>query len=281
MSFFFHHPPSLEAEFTLKDPPDKGGIDTVLLSSRLWAHLSVPQDSRVLVHTSLGDSIAPLLTSQELEYLTCWASEDPEVRPLHVDGVFVSCNHYHKVECIAIPPHWSDLYPHIFGSFNGRRNLHLSIAEDISLFEVVLTAQTPDAYSFALSHGSALEEWLFNSSLVIRSGEELILPRALFLSNGNASEVSSSTFCSYRYKVDVAYPYSQGIVQPNVTQVMVACYDDGEEIREGTSTNGTYSSNPEPASEPVEINESFLITAALPASAANHSAPYEGECSPV
>ncbi|OJA08223.1 hypothetical protein AZE42_09390 [Rhizopogon vesiculosus] len=257
MSFFFRHPPSLESAFTLKDPPDKGGSDTVLLSPQLWASLSVPQDSRVLVLISSGDSIAPLLTSQELEYLTCWASEDPDV------------------ENIAIPPHWSDLYPHIFGSFNGRWNLHLSAAEDVSLFEVVLTAQTPDAYSFALSHGSALEEWLFNSSLVIRAGEELILPRTLFLSNGNAPESFPSTFCSYRYKVDVAYPYSQGIMRRNVTQVLVACYGGGGEIRGGASTNGTYSPDPETASEPVEISESFLITAALPASVANHNAPYD------
>jgi peroxin-6 len=143
--------------------------------------------------------------------------------------------------------------------------------------EVVLTAQTPDAYSFALSHGFALEEWLFNSSLVIRNGEELNLPRTLFLSNGNASEALPSMFSSYRYKVDVVYPYSQGIVQRNVTQVMVACYDEGAEIEGGTSTNGTYSSDPEIASEPVEISESFLITAAIPANVAHHHAPYEGE----
>jgi len=174
---------------------------------------------------------------------------------------FVPSNHYHKVEHIAIPPHWSDLYPHIFASFDGRRNLHLSSAEDVSLSEVVLTAQTPDAYSFALSHGSALEEWLFNSSLVIRAGEELNLPRTMFLSNGNASETFPSTFSSYCYKVDVAYPYSQGIMQPNVTQVVVACYDEGAETGGSTSTNST---NPEIASEPVEISESFLMTAALP-----------------
>jgi peroxin-6 len=83
MSFFFHHPSSVEGEFTLKDLPDKRGSDTVLLSSRLWSCVSAPQDSRVLVHISPSDSIAPLLTSKELEYLTCWASEDPDVRPLH------------------------------------------------------------------------------------------------------------------------------------------------------------------------------------------------------
>jgi peroxin-6 len=195
----------------------------------------------------------------------------------YMRSCFVPCNHYHKVEYIAIPPHWSDLYPQIFGSFNGRRSLHLYATEDVSLLEVVLTAQTPDAYSFALSHGSALEEWLFNSSLVIRNGEELNLPRTLFLSNGNASEALPSMFSSYRYKVDVVYPYSQGIVQRNVTQVMVACYDEGAEIEGGTSTNGTYSSDPEIASEPVEISESFLITAAIPANVAHHHAPYEGE----
>lgn len=197
----------------------------------------------------------------------------------YMRSCLISCNHCDKVECIAIPPSWSDLYPHIFASFNGRRNLHLSAAEDVSLFEVVLTAQTPDAYSFALSHGSALEEWLFNSSLVIRTGEELNLPRTLFLSNGNASEAFPST--SYRYQVDIAYPYSQGIVQRNVTQVMVACYDEGAETEGSMSTNSTYSSDPRIASEPVEISESFLITAALPESMAHHVTPCDGESLPV
>ncbi|KAG0705248.1 AAA-domain-containing protein [Suillus ampliporus] len=253
MSFFFRHPPSVEGEFTLKDPPDKAGSDTVLLSSRLWAYLSTPQDSRVLILLSSGDSLAPLLTSQDLECLTCWANEDPDI------------------ECIAVPPHWSDLYHRIFGSFNGQRKLHLSRAEDVSLSEVVLTAQTPDAYSFALSHSSALEEWFFNSSLIIRTGEELDLPRTLFLSNGDASEAFPS---SYRYKIDVAYPYSQGIVRRNVTQFVVTCYDEGAEIGGGSSIVSIYS-DAEIASEPLEISESFLITAALPATVAQHTGPYE------
>lgn len=258
MSLFFRHLPSVEGEFTLKDPPNKAGSDTVLLSSRLWAYLSTPQDSRVLVLISSGDSTtAPLLTSRDLEYLTCWATEDPDT------------------ECIAVPPHWPDLYPHIFRSFNGRRKLHVSHSEDVSLSEVVLTAQTPDAYSFALSHSSALEEWLFHSSLIIRTGEELHLPRTLFLSNGDASEVLPSAFCSYRYKIDVAYPYSQGIVERNVTQFVVACFDEGAEVGGGTSAVGIYLPDAEIALEPLEISESFLITAALPATVAPHNGIYE------
>ena len=89
MSLFFRHPPSLEDVFTLKDPPDKAGSDTVLLSSRLWAYLSAPQDSRILVLISSGDSISSSSALRELEYLTCWASEDPEVRHLH-DVMFCS-----------------------------------------------------------------------------------------------------------------------------------------------------------------------------------------------
>lgn len=257
MSLFFRHLPSVEGEFTLKDPPNKAGSDTVLLSSRLWAYVSTPQDSRVLVLISSGDSTAPLLTSRDLEYLTCWATEDPDI------------------ECIAVPPHWPDLYPHIFGSFNGRRKLHVSHSEDGSLSEVVLTAQTPDAYSFALSHSSALEEWLFHSSLIIRTGEELHLPRTLFLLNGDASEALPSAFCSYRYKIDVAYPYSQGIAERNVTQFVVACFDEGAEIGGGTSADGIYLPDAEMALEPLEISESFLITAALPATVAQHNGIYE------
>ncbi|KAG1756209.1 P-loop containing nucleoside triphosphate hydrolase protein [Suillus paluster] len=257
MSFFFRQPPSVEGEFTLKDPPDKAGSDTVLLSSRLWAYLSTPQDSRVLIIISSGDSIAPLLTFQDLECLTCWANEDPDI------------------ECIAIPPHWSDLYPHIFGTFNSQQKLYLSRAEDVSLSEVVLTAQTPDAYSFASSHSSAMEEWLFNSSLIIRTGEELHVPRTLSLSNGDASETSPSALYPYRYKIDVAYPYSQGIIRRNVTQFVVTCCDQGAEIGGDSSTVGIHSSDAELASEPLEISESFLITAALPAAVAHHAGPYE------
>lgn len=190
---------------------------------------------------------------------------------------FVALNHCHKIECIAVPPHWPDLYPHIFGSFNGRRKLHVSHSEDGSLSEVVLTAQTPDAYSFALSHSSALEEWLFHSSLIIRTGEELHLPRTLFLLNGDASEALPSAFCSYRYKIDVAYPYSQGIAERNVTQFVVACFDEGAEIGGGTSADGIYLPDAEMALEPLEISESFLITAALPATVAQHNGIYEGE----
>ncbi|KAG1843615.1 AAA-domain-containing protein [Suillus subalutaceus] len=255
MSLFFRHSLSVEGEFTLKDPPNLAGNDTVLLSSRLWTYLSTPHDSCVLVLISSGDSTAPLLASQDLECLTCWANEDPDI------------------ECITVPPHWPDLYPHIFGSFNGRRKLHVSRAGDVSLSEVVLTAQTPDAYSFALSHSSSLEEWLFHSSLIIRTGEELHLPRTLFLSNGDASEALPSALCSYRYKIDVAYPYSQGIVEHNVTQFVVACFDEGAEIG-GLSAVGIYPSDVEIASEPLEISESFLITAALPATA-QHNGPYE------
>ncbi|KAG1754185.1 AAA-domain-containing protein [Suillus lakei] len=254
MSLFFRHPPSVEGEFTLKDLP---GSDTVLLSSRLWAYLSTPQDSRIVVLVSSGDSTAFLLTSQDSECLTCWANEDPDI------------------ECIAIPPHWPDLHPHIFGSFNGRRKLHVSRAEGVSLSEVVLTAQTPDAYNFAMFHSPVLEEWLFRSPLIIRTGEELHLPRTLFLSNGDASETLPSALCSYRYKIDVAYPYPQGIVQRNVTQFVVAFFDEGDEIGGGTSTFGLHLSDAEIASEPLEISESFLITAALPATAAQHNGPYE------
>lgn len=154
----------------------------------------------------------------------------------------------------------------------------MSHSEDVSLSEVVLTAQTPDAYSFALSHSSALEEWLFHSSLIIRTGEELHLPRTLFLSNGDASEALPSAFCSYRYKIDVAYPYSQGIVERNVTQFVVACFDEGAEVGGGTSAVGIYLPDAEIALEPLEISESFLITAALPATVAPHNGIYEGEC---
>jgi peroxin-6 len=191
---------------------------------------------------------------------------------------FVALNHCHKIECIAVPPHWPDLYPHIFRSFNGRRKLHVSHSEDVSLSEVVLTAQTPDAYSFALSHSSALEEWLFHSLPIIRTGEELHLPRTLFLSNGDASEALPSAFCSYRYKIDVAYPYSQGIVERNVTQFVVACFDEGAEVGGGTPAIGIYLPDAEIALEPLEISESFLITAALPATVAQHNVIYEGEC---
>lgn len=191
---------------------------------------------------------------------------------------FVPLNHCHKIECIGIPPHWPDLYPHIFGSFNGRQKLHVSRSEDVSLSEVVLTAQTADAYSFALSHSSALEEWLFHSSLIIRTGEELHLPRTLFLSNGDASEALPLAFCSYRYKIDVAYPYSQGIVERNITQFVVACFDEGAEIGGGTSAVGIYLPDVEIASESLEISESFLITAALPTTVAQHNGPYEGKC---
>lgn len=220
MSLFFGHSPSVEGEFALKNPPNKGGSDTVLLSSQLWAYLFTPQDSRVLVLISSGDSTTPLLSYQDSEYLTCWANEDPDI------------------ECIAVPPHWPDLYPHIFGSFNGRRKLHVSRAEDISLSEVVLTAQTSDAYSFALSHSSALEKWLFHSSLIIRTGEELHLPRTLVLSNGDAPEALPSAVCSYRYKINATYPYSQGIVECNVTQFVVTSFDEGVEIGGGPSTVG-------------------------------------------
>lgn len=84
MSLFFRHLPSVEGEFTLEDPSNKADSDTVLLSSRLWAYLSTPQDSRILVLISSGDSIAPLLISQDLECLTCWANEDPDVRSLNL-----------------------------------------------------------------------------------------------------------------------------------------------------------------------------------------------------
>jgi len=84
MSFFFRYPPSVEGEFTFKNPPDKGGSDTVLLSPRLWEYLSTPQDSRTLIQISSADSIAPLLTSQELECLTCWANTDSDVRSFHI-----------------------------------------------------------------------------------------------------------------------------------------------------------------------------------------------------
>lgn len=153
----------------------------------------------------------------------------------------------------------------------------MSRAEDVALSEVVLTAQTADAYSFALSHSFAFEEWLFQSSPIIRTGEELHLPGTLFLSNGDVSEALPSALRSCRYKIDVTYPYSQGIVERNVTQFVVACFDEGAETG-CTSAVGEYPSDVEIASEPLEISESFLITAALPAAVAQHKGPYEGEC---
>ncbi|KAH0830459.1 AAA-domain-containing protein [Lanmaoa asiatica] len=174
-----------------------------------------------------------------------------------------------SVSEIAIPPAWLVTYPTIFRPFHmssdgSFKSVILSIVENITLTEVVLTAKQEDAYVAASVHGAVLENWFFESQVIIRDGEDVFIPPTVFSTCGSSIRPPSSHL---RYMVSLALPYKQGIAQRGTTRFIVTSCDGSREASDKADDRVSH--------ENLEINESFLISAVLsspePLSQANES----------
>lgn len=162
-----------------------------------------------------------------------------------------------QVSEIAIPPAWLVVYPTIFSplqtSFDGfSKSVTLSATDDIVLSEVVLTAKHQEAYLAATTHGTVFENWIFESRLIIRDGEDILIPTSTFSTCEPSSRLLSSVF---GYTVSLALPYRQGIAKRESTHLVVTLLDQSSEVSD-EADNGVGHEN-------LEINESFLISSVL------------------
>ncbi|KAF9228544.1 AAA-domain-containing protein [Gyrodon lividus] len=246
MSFFFCHVPSADANFAVKSPSDTAGEDTVLLAQGIWNSLCSSDESRIAVSIRPKRQYPTGLRLDSVHNLTCWAACDPAVSE------------------IAIPPSWLVNYPDIFQPFkigmdDGFKPVIISVATHISLTEIILSAKTEAAYLMALTHGSVLENWFFDTSVIFRDGKDISLPSNIFPTNGNALQRPSIMF--YSYRVSLAFPYKQGIAQRRSTRFIVASsreLDTASEFIEDADVLASKDSL-----ENLEISESFLISATL------------------
>lgn len=255
MSFFFRHVPTAEANFSVHSTAEAAGEDTVLVSQDIWNVLCFFGESRKVVSIKSKRQYPPGSLSDHLSALTCWAICAPTVRivlQLHFPS-FIKV----KVSEIAIPPAWLVTYPTIFRPFQTSldgsfKSVVLSAVEDIALTEVVLTAKHEDAYRAACIHGAVFENWFFESHVIIRDGENVIIPPNIFSCSPSTQPPSSI----FGYTVSLALPYKQGIAQRGSTRIIVTSCDESSGISDKTDSRAS--------NDNLEINESFLISAVLP-----------------
>ena len=175
-----------------------------------------------------------------------------------------------KVSEISIPPAWLATYPVIFRPFQTSsdgsfKSITLCTVEDVTLTEVILTAKHEDAYAVASVYGGVLEDWFFESQVIIRAGEEVFIPPSVFSACGLSIQFTSSLF---GYTVNLALPHKQGIAQRGLTRFIVTSTEEARtEISDGCVSH-----------ESLEINESFLVSAVLSSPELFSQANDRGEC---
>ncbi|KAG8217401.1 hypothetical protein J3R82DRAFT_5541 [Butyriboletus roseoflavus] len=255
MSFFFRHIPTAEANFSVQSTAEAADEDTLLVSQDIWDALCFSDESRGLVSIKSKRQYPTKSLSDHPSALTCWAIRAPTVRislQLHIPS-FIEV----KVSEIAVPPAWLVTYPTIFKPFQmsldgSYKSVILSVVENITLTEVVLTAKHEDAYKAASVHGAAFENWFFESHVIIRDGENVFIPPSIFSCSPSAQPPSSL----FGYTVSLALPYKQGVAQRGSTRFIVMSYSDSSGVSDKADSRGSH--------ESLEINESFLISAVLP-----------------
>jgi len=270
MSFFFRHIPTAEANFLVQSTAEAAGEDAVLVSQDIWDALCFSGESRRVVSIKSKRQYPTSSPSNRICDLTCWAIHDPTVRiTLHFRfPSFIVV----KVSEIAIPPAWLVSYPTIFQPFQlgldgSFKSVVLSVVENMALTEIVLTAKHENAYLAASVHGTALENWFFDSHVIIRDGEDVFVPSGIFSTCEPSIQSPSSLF---GYTVSLAFPYKQGIAQRGSTRFIVTLCDESSEAPHKVDSRVR--------NDNLEISESFLISTVLsspePLSQANEGGEY-------
>lgn len=255
MSFFFRHIPTVEANFLAQSTAEATGGDAVLASQDIWDALCFSGESRMVVSIKSKRQYPTSSRSDRISDLTCWAIRDPTVR-IALHFCFPSLIAV-KVPEIAIPPAWLVSYPTIFQPFQlgldgSFKSLVLSVVENIALTEVVLTAKHENAYLAASVHGTAFENWFFDSHVIIRDGEDVFVPSDIFATCSPSIQFPSSLF---GYTVSFASPYKQGIAHRGSTQFIVTSSDESNEV--------LHKADSRDRNDNLEISESFLISTVL------------------
>ncbi|KAF9233934.1 hypothetical protein BU15DRAFT_66162 [Melanogaster broomeanus] len=142
---------------------------------------------------------------------------------------------------------------------DGFKPIIVSATAFISLTEVVLAANTEAAYLVASTHGSALENWFFDTHAIIRDGEDILVPSNVFPVNEETSQRQSTM--TYTYRIRLALPFRQGITQRGITRFILAS-SEGFDIA-SKSVEDTTSPASQDSIENLEISESFLVSATL------------------
>ncbi|KAH7889857.1 hypothetical protein F5I97DRAFT_1848016 [Phlebopus sp. FC_14] len=255
MSFFFRCRPTADADFVVKAPSDKGGEENVLLGPQLWSSLTTSCESKIMVSIRAKRFYPSSEFSDSARGLTCWAVRDSAV---------------HEME---IPPAWPSRYPDVFSLLRiDIKPLTISLANCGTLTEVVLTAKTPEAYFLAMTHGSSLEKWFFDTSVIIREGEVIMVPPSVFPIDANVSQLLPSV--PYFYKAELVSPSQQGVAKRALTRFMVASPVEPAITRQPADV----SSASQDGSETLEINESFLVSSTISASEKSSSSDWRDLC---
>ncbi|KAI6111549.1 AAA-domain-containing protein [Pisolithus croceorrhizus] len=228
MSLFFSKSITAKVETVPDDPKTP---EAVFLGRDVWSSLYL-SNSRAAIWirpTSNG------IDKPQAQALLCWATCDS------------------RVSSLAVPP--SSFFKH--HNVTAGTCVEITKAAHETLQEVVLSAATPEAFMVASSHGSELENWLFEQcTSIIRDGGTISLPLSAF-SAGNSS---SGWLPFYGYQVYLTLPVRQGIAKRGVTRIMVIAprTEPVGETKSLSSSQGGWQEN-------LEISESFLVSSTLSA----------------
>ncbi|KAI0328087.1 AAA-domain-containing protein [Cubamyces sp. BRFM 1775] len=200
MPFLFERPPAAPAYPAFHDPPALDP-DVARVPEHVWNALRLPAQERVAlaIARSAGNGAD---SASGLPSITCWGVLDRDVKD------------------VSLPRRWQVEYPNIFPSGQASASTagpthSVTAVKSVVLSEVILAALSEEAYSSALADTDALEEWLLTSDLVFREGATYTWTR-----EANGSSVSLSP--SLQYKLVMAAPVRQGVVERRVTKVYVS-----------------------------------------------------------
>ncbi|KAI0668555.1 AAA-domain-containing protein [Trametes maxima] len=252
MAFFFQRPPAAPAfpAFADLDP------DAARVPEHIWRTLLLPSEDKValsIVRTAGRQAQAG--SAAGLPSITCWGVLDQSVKDL------------------SVPKRWQSEYPHIFplgqASTGPAEPTHsVTALLPVVLSEAIFTALSDEAYAHVSSNLSALEEWLLASNPILREGATYTLPHELHAS-GSASTTLAA---SLQYRLVMASPVQQGIVQRGTTKVYVSAPPASEEIVSEDAIPTIPDGDPDTHSEPdvsgsetgdFEIGEDFLAGSVL------------------
>lgn len=124
-----------------------------------------------------------------------------------------------------------------------------------------MTALSNEAYHVARSHGSPLETWLSNESIILRQGIIYDFDSEILPTNDRTTTESQRT---YRYRLDMTEPVLQGYSRIGQTRFYVIPWDPANEkssLENETSLESRDISGSD--ADGIEIDESFLAGSVL------------------
>ncbi|KAL1947477.1 hypothetical protein VTO73DRAFT_14438 [Trametes versicolor] len=198
MAFLFQRPPHAQASPAFHHAP----ADTARVPEHIWNALLLSADERVALSVArIGNK--QVGSSAGFPSITCWGVLDRNVKEL------------------SLPTRWQTEHPAIFPSAPaGAEPTHLvTVIRPVTLSEAIFSALSDEAYAYASSDLTALEDWLFTSDMVLREGETYTLPREPSAASGSSSTALAA---SLQYKLVMSAPVQQGVARRGTTKVYVS-----------------------------------------------------------